>query len=77
MKSDFVNQYDVSKKVVLYQLLYHCELMYDYLTETGKKVPEWVSLDMSEISLKTVKLKTEYEGKKISGKLPGELENEF
>ena len=38
MGKKIVIEHDVSDKVILYRLFFNCELMYDYLTETGKKV---------------------------------------
>jgi hypothetical protein len=77
MISGFVDQYNVTKKVVLYQLLYHCELMYDFLSETGKKIPDWISIDLAEVSLKTGKIKTEFESRKVDGILPPDIEFEI
>jgi hypothetical protein len=77
MKSDFVKHYDPSRKVVLYQLLYHCELMYDYLTEMGKAVPEWISKELAGISMKVIPVKTKYERLKKQGELTPVQELEF
>lgn len=57
MASSYYKQrdYGLDAKVVLYQLAFHCELMYDYLTETGKKVPEWIGSKLSEINKVIVK----------------------
>jgi len=59
----------ISFKVLLYRQLFNCELMYDYLVQKGKKVPDWISSSLSTINLKTSKLKTEYDDKIKSNKL--------
>lgn len=64
--------YSVTRKLVLFQLLYHCELMYDYLTETGKEVPAEISEHLAELSLKPSQLIMEYDKKKIKGELNSE-----
>ena len=60
MGKKIVIEHDISDKVILYRLFFNCELMYDYLTETGKKVSPWIGVSLSGINLKTSKLKTEY-----------------
>lgn len=68
---------DISNKVVLYRLFYNCELMYDYLTETGKKVPEWIGVSLSQINLKTSKLKVDYDEKVRNKEIKKEKEFEL
>ena len=69
MKNEDYYKYKITKKVVLFQILYHCELMYDYLTETGIDVPEEISDELSSINLKPAKLIAEYNTKKKQDKL--------
>ncbi len=57
MKENIRKDYGLDEKVVLYQLVFHCELMYDYLTETGKQVPEWIGNTLSTINLKVASIK--------------------
>jgi len=76
MKNTLENQYDVSKKVVLYKLLYNCELMYDYLSATGKKMPEWVIAGLSEINIKTVNILKDYESGKGKARQPETIDFE-
>jgi hypothetical protein len=57
---DCEKDYGINKKVVLYQLAFHCELMYDYLTETGKKVPEAIGKELSDINQIVIEHKEKY-----------------
>ncbi len=59
----------INLKVLLYRQLFNCELMFDYLIEKGKKVPDWIGSSLSSINLKTSKLKIEHEDKIKSNKL--------
>ena len=67
MKKQKYDEYKTAKKVVLFQLLYHCELMYDYLTETGADVPESIGNKLSTINLKTAPIIAEYNSKNENG----------
>ena len=66
--------YDIAERVILFRLLYNCELMYDYLTETGKNVPEDIGTKLSVINLKTAPIIAEYKAKKESDTADGEPE---
>jgi len=47
------------EKVVVYRMAFNCEIMFDYLTATGKQVPESIGKKMAEIDLTISKVKSE------------------
>ena len=77
MKNELNYEYKLTQKVILFQLLYHCELMYDYLTETGKEVPENISKDLSSISLEVKSILKEYNSKKKVGEINADIEFDY
>lgn len=77
MEKEKYDQYKAAKKVVLFQLLYHCELMYDYLTETGADVPEAMGNKLSTINLKTAPIIAQYNSKKTEGEVNKDSEFEL
>ncbi len=77
MLSNTQDKYAIGQKVVLFQLYFHCQLMYDYLTETGKKVPEDIGNVLAEINLKTHPLYLEYNRQQDKQKFSTDLEFEF
>ncbi len=77
MSKNIPAEHSVNFKIVLYRQLFNCELMYDYLVEKGKKVPDWIGSSLSTINLKTSKLKTEYEDKLRNNRLSKEKEFEL